>query len=64
MITAYLNNIFIRKVISLMLKGTNFDELLEAIHTLAELQDLKAKVDGPVEAIVLESSKDKGRGYV
>lgn len=47
-----------------MLKGTNFDELLEAIHTLAELQDLKAKVDGPVEAIVLESGKDKGRGYV
>lgn len=47
-----------------MLKGTNFDELLEAIDTLAELQDLKAKVDGPVEAIVLESGKDKGRGYV
>ncbi|RMX55959.1 hypothetical protein pdam_00021028 [Pocillopora damicornis] len=46
------------------LKGTNFDELLEAIHTLAELQDLKAKVDGPVEAIVLESGKDKGRGSI
>lgn len=46
------------------LNGTNFDELLEAIHTLAELQDLKAKVDGPVEAIVLESGKDKGRGSI
>lgn len=44
------------------LTGTNFDELLEAIHTLAELQDLKANIDSPVEAIVLESRKDNRRG--
>jgi len=44
------------------LKGTNLDGLLEAITTLAELHDLKAKRDGLAEGVVLESRKDKGKG--
>ncbi|KAL9952655.1 hypothetical protein ACROYT_G039939 [Oculina patagonica] len=46
------------------LNGTNFDGLLEAITTLAELHDLKAKRNCPVEGIVLESRKDKGKGSI
>lgn len=46
------------------LKGTNLDGLLEAITTLAELHDLKAKRDCSVEGVVLESRKDKGKGAV
>lgn len=46
------------------LNGTNFDGLLEAITTLAELHDLKANRNCPVEGIVLESRKDKGKGSI
>lgn len=46
------------------LKGTNLDGLLEAITTLAELHDLKAKRDGLAEGVVLESRKDKGKGAI
>lgn len=46
------------------LKGINLEGLLEAIITLAELHDLKAKRDCPVEGIVLESRRDKGKGSV
>lgn len=46
------------------LKGTNLDALLEAITTLAELHDLKAKRKCPAEGVVLESRKDKGKGAV
>ncbi|KAJ7369845.1 Translation initiation factor IF-2, mitochondrial [Desmophyllum pertusum] len=46
------------------LKGTNFEGLLEAITTLAELHDLKARKNCPVQGIVLESRKDKGKGSI
>lgn len=46
------------------LKGTNLEGLLEAITTLAEVHDLQAKQDCPVEGIVLESRRDKGKGPV
>ena len=48
----------------IILKGTNLDALLEAITTLAELHDLKAKRECPAEGVVLESRKDKGKGYM
>ena len=47
-----------------VLKGTNLEGLLEAITTLAEVHDLRAKQDCPVEGIVLESRRDKGKGYL
>lgn len=46
------------------MKGKNLDALLEAITTLAELHDLKAKRECPAEGVVLESRKDKGKGYM
>lgn len=47
-----------------ILKGTNLGELLESITTLAELHDLKAKRECPVDGVVLESRSDKGKGYI
>lgn len=46
------------------LKGTNLGELLESITTLAELHDLKAKRECPVDGVVLESRSDRGKGAV
>ena len=43
-------------------QGNNLESLLEAIITLAELNDLKAEVTGPVEGVIIESRTDKGRG--
>ena len=51
-------------ILYILSKGTNLDGLLEAITTLAELHDLKAKRECPVEGVVLESRKDKGKGCV
>ena len=51
-------------ILYICLKGNNLDGLLEAITTLAELHDLKAKRECPVEGVVLESRKDKGKGCV
>ncbi|KAI8321453.1 initiation factor 2 [Martensiomyces pterosporus] len=46
------------------LKGTGVDELAENIATLAEVLDLRAEVDIPAEASVIESQIEKGRGNV
>ncbi|MFT4645332.1 MAG: translation initiation factor IF-2 [Planctomycetota bacterium] len=44
--------------------GTNIDELLEKIILEAELLDLKANPDKAGFGSIVESSLDKGRGYV
>lgn len=44
------------------LKGTGLDSLEEAVLLQAELMDLKARVDGPAQAYVVEARLDKGRG--
>jgi translation initiation factor IF-2 len=46
------------------LKGTNVDELLEKVLLEAELLELKANPNCPAEGTIIESSLDKGRGYV
>ncbi len=45
-------------------KGTNVDELLEKVLLEAEMLDLKANPQKPALGTVIESSLDKGRGYV
>jgi translation initiation factor IF-2 len=44
--------------------GKGIDELLEMILLNAELMELKANPDDPVEAIIIESKLDKNRGPV
>ncbi len=44
--------------------GNNIDELLEKIMLEADLLDLKANPDRNAAGTVLQSSLDKGRGYV
>lgn len=46
------------------LKGTNVDKLLETILVMAELAELKADPEAPLEAVVIESSKDRFRGNI
>ncbi|KAL8170467.1 hypothetical protein V2J09_022271 [Rumex salicifolius] len=41
---------------------TGLDDLEEALHLQAELMELKARVDGPAQAYVVEARLDKGRG--
>ncbi|CAI9094236.1 OLC1v1029936C1 [Oldenlandia corymbosa var. corymbosa] len=43
-------------------KGTGLDKLEEALLLQAALMDLKARVDGPAQAYVVEARLDKGRG--
>ena len=45
-------------------EGKGVDELLEKILLEAELLELKANPDKPASGTVIESSLDKGRGYV
>lgn len=45
-------------------KGTNVDQLLEKVLLEADLLDLKANPDKNAVGTVIESSLDKGRGYV
>ncbi|WP_297831781.1 translation initiation factor IF-2 [uncultured Rikenella sp.] len=45
-------------------KGTNVDKLLEKVLLEAELLDLKANPNRRASGTVVESSLDKGRGYV
>jgi translation initiation factor IF-2 len=44
--------------------GQGVDELLEKILTLAELMELKANPKAPASGTVIESSMEKGRGYL
>ncbi|KAJ1921720.1 translation initiation factor IF-2 [Mycoemilia scoparia] len=46
------------------LKQTGVDELKESIMVLAEVLDLRAELDIPAEATVIESQIEKGRGNV
>ena len=44
--------------------GKGVDQLLETIMTMAELMELKADPAAPLQAVVIESSKDAHRGPV
>ncbi|KAJ2156337.1 translation initiation factor IF-2 [Coemansia sp. RSA 552] len=46
------------------LKGDGVEELAENIVTLAEVLDLRAEVDIPAQATVIESQLERGRGNV
>ena len=46
------------------IKGTNIDELLEKVLLEAELLELKANPSKKAKGIVLESTLDKGKGFV
>lgn len=46
------------------LGGLNITELLEKVLLEAELLDLKANPDRPAMGTIVESSLDKGRGYI
>ncbi|KAK7259058.1 hypothetical protein RIF29_24652 [Crotalaria pallida] len=43
-------------------KKTGLDNLEEALLLQAEIMDLKARIDGPAQAYVVEARLDKGRG--
>ncbi|KAI3627301.1 IFM1 [Malassezia furfur] len=45
-------------------KGLGLDALEETLAVLAEMSELRAEHDGPVEGRILESKVDKGRGNV
>jgi translation initiation factor IF-2 len=44
--------------------GTNIDKLLDLVLLVADLEDLRARPDGPSEGVVIESHLDAGRGPV
>ena len=46
------------------LKGTGVKELLEHIHLLAEVNELRANPDRSAMGIIIESRLEKGRGWV
>jgi translation initiation factor IF-2 len=46
------------------LQGQNIEELLEMILLVAEMEDLRADPDGPLEAVIIESHLSSGRGAV
>lgn len=45
-------------------KGTNVEELLEKVLLEADILDLKANPNRKAEGAIIESSLDKGRGYM
>ncbi|HOM78151.1 translation initiation factor IF-2 [Patescibacteria group bacterium] len=45
-------------------KKTNLDRLLDAILVTAELLELKANLEGELEAVIIESKKDAKQGVV
>jgi translation initiation factor IF-2 len=46
------------------LKGEGIDELLEYINLTAELEELRAPVDGPAEGTIIETRLDRSQGPV
>ena len=46
------------------ISGDGIPELIEGIQLQADILDLKAAVDGPAEAVVLDAVMEKGRGVV
>src|SRR6202044_2320796 len=46
------------------LQGTNIDGLLEQIVTVAEVEELTARVEGEARGVVLEANLEAGRGPV
>lgn len=44
--------------------GAGVDQLLEMISLVAELEDLRAPVDGPAEGVIIESVLDKRAGVL
>ncbi len=44
------------------LKGKGIDKLLETINLIADLQEIQADQEAPLEAVVIESSKDAKKG--
>ena len=44
--------------------GTNIDKLLDKILLESEMLDLKANPERPANGTIIESSLDKGRGYI
>jgi translation initiation factor IF-2 len=46
------------------LQGTGIDELLEQITTVAEVEELTARVEGEARGVVLEANLEAGRGPV
>ena len=44
--------------------GQNLDKLLEMILLVADLEELKAEIEGPAEGLVIESHMEQGRGAV
>lgn len=45
-------------------KGEGIDKLLEMISLLAEMKELTADPDAPIDGVVIESKKDPGKGSV
>jgi translation initiation factor IF-2 len=44
--------------------GTNIDKLLDLVLLVADLEELKARPDGPSEGVIIESHMETGRGPV
>lgn len=44
--------------------GKNIDKLLDVVLLVADIEDLKARPDGPAEGVVIESHLEAGRGPV
>ena len=45
-------------------EGTNIDKLLDVVLLVADLEELRARPDGPAEGVVIESHLETGRGPV
>ncbi|MFI5240477.1 MAG: translation initiation factor IF-2 [Candidatus Saccharimonadia bacterium] len=44
--------------------GQNIDQLLDLVLLVADLEDLRARPDGPAEGLIIESHLESGRGPV
>jgi translation initiation factor IF-2 len=44
--------------------GQNIDKLLDLVLLVADIEELKAEIEGPAEGLVIESHMEQGRGAV